>query len=127
MKRFGKGLAFIGVFLLVMVFSLAAQASEVKVGAGSYSTVLPSGRQDVQSTIYRTENVTGPMSSNDWWSSSAFLVHSERQYPHPLAVWNKAEGTQIYYPGPNIHAWSDRLRAGCRMICPMTSRLVIRR
>lgn len=82
---------------------------EVKVGKGSYSTVLPPGAENVLPTIYRTNNLKGPMSTNDWWSSTAFLRYSERQYPHPLAVINKKEGIQVYYPGPSIFANKDAI------------------
>lgn len=82
---------------------------EVKVGKGSYSTVLPPGAENAQSLIYKTDNLKGPMSTNDWWSSTAFLQYSERQYPHPLAVINKKEGIQVYYPGPLIFANKDAI------------------
>jgi endoglucanase Acf2/chitodextrinase len=75
---------------------------EVAVGRGSYSTVLPPGAADVQGTIYKTANVTGKMPSNDWWSSTAWVQYSERQYPHPLAVQNQANGLRLFYPGPTI-------------------------
>ena len=75
---------------------------EVFIGRGSYSTVLPPGAADVQGTIYKTANVTGRMPSNDWWSSTAWVQYSERQYPHPLAVQNQANGLRLFYPGPTI-------------------------
>ncbi|MDQ2086444.1 glycosyl hydrolase [Herbivorax sp. ANBcel31] len=84
--------------------NVSAFEGEVKVGEGSYSTVLPSGAENAQSTIYRTGNVKGPMSTNDWWSSTAFLQYSERQHPHPLGMINKEEGIQVYYPGSSIFA-----------------------
>ena len=76
---------------------------EVFVGQGSYSTVLPPGAVDVQATIYKTSAV-GKMQTNDWWSSTAWMQYSERQYPHPLAVQNQANGLRIHYPGPGITA-----------------------
>jgi len=79
-----------------------AHVGEVAVGRGSYSTVLPPGAADVQTTIYKTGNVTGKMPSNDWWSSTAWMQYSERQYPHPLAVQNQANGLRLFYPGPTI-------------------------
>jgi endoglucanase Acf2/chitodextrinase len=75
---------------------------EVIVGRGSYSNVLPPGAADVQGTIYKTANVTGKMPTNDWWSSTAWVQYSERQYPHPLAVQNQANGLRLFYPGPSI-------------------------
>jgi endoglucanase Acf2/chitodextrinase len=93
--------------LVIGVGSMAALNAvafngEVAVGSGSYSTVRPSGVNDVQSTIYKTSNVTGKMPTNDWWSNLAWDQYSERQYPHPLAVQNQANGLRIYYPGPSI-------------------------
>jgi endoglucanase Acf2 len=45
-----------------------------------------------------------PLPTNRWWSSLVALPFSERQYPHPLAVVARAEGLQVRYPGPDIHA-----------------------
>ena len=81
--------------LLGFVCSIAAWSfpGEVIQGSGSYSTVLPPGATDVQSTIYKTSNVTGKMPTNDWWSSTAWVQYSDKQYPHPLAVQNQANAT----------------------------------
>ena len=57
---------------------------EVKVGKGSYSTVLPPGAENVLPTIYRTNNLKGPMSTNDWWSSTAFCGIQRDNTPIPL-------------------------------------------
>lgn len=96
--------------LLALVSGLAAVAAmdagafngEVAAGRGSYSTVLPPGAANIQPTIYKTANVTGKIQTNDWWSSTAWLQYSERQYPHPLAVQNQANGLRLFYPGPTI-------------------------
>ena len=71
--------------LLAFVLGIASAASvqaafngEVVTGSGSYSTVKPPNVSDVQSTIYKTANVTGKMQTNDWWSSTAWLQYSER-------------------------------------------------
>jgi endoglucanase Acf2 len=87
-----------------LFFSIAAWSfsGEVTQGLGSYSTVLPPGATNVQSTIYKTSNVTGKMPTNDWWSSTAWVQYSDKQYPHPLAVQNQANGLRIFYPGPGI-------------------------
>ena len=65
--------------LLASIFSIAAAAftGEVTVGTGSYSTVLPPGATNVQSTIYKTSNVTAKMPTNDWWSSTAWVQYSD--------------------------------------------------
>jgi len=87
---------------LAMTLDAVAFTGEVIVGRGSYSTVLPPNAADVQGTIYKTANVTGRMPTNDWWSSTAWVQYSERQYPHPLAVQNQANGLRLFYPGPSI-------------------------
>lgn len=87
---------------LTATIDAVAFNGEVVVGRGSYSTVLPPGASDVQTTIYKTANVTGRMPTNDWWSSIAWMPYSERQYPHPLAVQNQANGLRLFYPGPSI-------------------------
>lgn len=86
----------------VAAMDAAAFNGEVAAGSGSYSTVLPPGAADIQPTIYKTANVTGKIQTNDWWSSTAWLRYSERQYPHPLAVQNQANGLRLFYPGPTI-------------------------
>ncbi len=77
---------------------------EQTVGLGSYSTILPPGASDIQTMIYKTSNLTKKMETNDWWSSTAWMQYSERQYPHPLAVQNQPNGLRVYYPGPGITA-----------------------
>ncbi|HET9396443.1 MAG TPA: hypothetical protein VFO36_10330, partial [Nitrospiraceae bacterium] len=82
-------LALVSGIAAIAAMDAAAFNGEVTAGRGSYSTVLPPGAADIQSTIYKTANV-GKMQTNDWWSSTAWLQYSERQYPHPLAVQNQA-------------------------------------
>jgi len=84
--------------------STAAEPTTVKLGSGGYAVALPSGAKRPQETIYQTSNIGGPMPTNDWWSSLAWMKYSERQYPHPLAVMARADGLQVYYPGPHIRA-----------------------
>jgi endoglucanase Acf2 len=79
------------------------------VGAGSYATHPPPGGKSPPDTIYRTDSARGPMPTNDWWSSVAWVKYSEPQYPHPLAVRAQAEGLRIYYPGRNIGTSKDAI------------------
>jgi endoglucanase Acf2 len=76
----------------------------VKVGAGSYTTTLPEGAKTPPEMIYRTANSKGPMPTNDWWSSLAWVPFSDAMYPHPLAVRAVDSGMRIYYPGANLTA-----------------------
>ena len=73
-----------------------------RVGAGSYRLGLPPGAAGPPAEIYRTENTRGPMPTNGWWSSLAWVRYSEPQYPHPLAVQETGAGLRVYYPGPGI-------------------------
>ncbi|ASR45851.1 glycoside hydrolase family 81 [Paenibacillus kribbensis] len=82
--------------------STKAFSGEVKQGAGSYSTTLPAGAATPQNEIYKTANVTGAMPTNDWWSSLAWVSHSEAQYPHPIALKNQQNGLRIFNPSGKI-------------------------
>jgi endoglucanase Acf2 len=93
---------FAGLAGLLTAIAAWSFTGEVQQGMGSYSTVLPPGATNVQATIYKTAAVTGRMPTNDWWSSTAWVPYSDKQYPHPLAVQNQANGLRIYYPGPGI-------------------------
>ena len=84
-----------------------AFSGEIKAGAGSYSTIKPNGRDDVQSEIYKTDQIEGPMETNDWWSSTAWTQYSNAQYPHPLAMINQADGLRIYNPSNLITGQGD--------------------
>ena len=81
-----------------LLADLRAAEPVTRVGAGSYANALPPGAKGPPETIYRTENAKGPMPTNDWWSSLAWLKYSERQYPHPLAVEAGAGGLRVYSP-----------------------------
>ncbi len=92
-------------------FSTSAEPAErsVTVGAGSYAVMLPPQAKRPPAEIFKTENVAGPMPTNDWWSSVAWLRYSERHYPHPLAVQASGTGLRVHYPG-------NRITAGARAI-----------
>lgn len=95
------------VILSLTPAKIQAFSGEEGVGSGSYTTVLPAGVNAVQSEIFKTDNVTGKMPTNDWWSNLAWDTYSEAQYPHPLAMKNQADGMRIYYPGNRISAQPD--------------------
>jgi endoglucanase Acf2 len=77
---------------------LPAANGAVKVGAGSYVTQPPPGAHIPPREILRTENVTGKMPTNDWWSALAWKNFGDNQFPHPLAVSCSASGLRIAYP-----------------------------
>jgi endoglucanase Acf2 len=74
------------------------EETTVRLGAGSYLTALPAGAKEPPAEIFRTENVRGPMPTNDWWSSLAWVPYSQRQFPHPLATQAGPTGLHIHYP-----------------------------
>src|SRR5436190_17364028 len=79
----------------------APLAAVVPVGAGSYNTTLPAGRltpsnsDGIAVSPKRTASLTGPMPTNDWWSSLGFQrfaanPYSENMFAHPLTMHAKA-------------------------------------
>src|SRR5262249_12565306 len=69
-----------------------------RLGAGSYTTSLPTGAAEPPVKILATNNIKSKMPTNDWWSSLAWMPFGERHYPHPLAVQATAKGLRVYYP-----------------------------
>jgi endoglucanase Acf2 len=113
-----RGLSTLAVILIFLVTqttlifqtpALAAPlATVVTVGAGSYNTTLPAGRLPPSNSAgtaispKRTASLTGPMPTNDWWSSLGFQrfaanPYSENMFAHPLAMHAKAGGLGIGY------------------------------
>ena len=90
--------------LLLPAADTHAAPKIVKLGSGSYAADFPPGAKRPPATIFKTANVTGPVPTNDWWSSLCWMEFSERQYPHPLAVQAGRSGLAVYYPGSNITA-----------------------
>ena len=90
--------------LLSCLGAIAAGGDIVKAGAGSYTTKLPDGAKAPPAEIFRTANVKGPMPTNDWWSSLAWVKFSDAMFPHPLAVKAEPGGLRVAYPGANITA-----------------------
>ncbi len=71
---------------------------------GSLASTPPAGESLPPPPAFVAPELHGPIPTNRWWSSLVALPFSERQYPHPLAVAARAEGLQVRYPGPDIHA-----------------------
>ena len=97
----------------------------VPVGKGSYTTEFPDidfdgitdpGFMDQQGEppemIYRSDNVTGPMPTNKWWSSLAVDPFSMNQYPHPFSVRHRAEGFHVFYDAPHNFVVHENASAG---------------
>ena len=79
-------LCFASLAVLLCVSASGAEEGIVKAGAGSYTTTLPVGAKGPPAEIFRTAKVKGPMPTNDWWSSLAWVKFSDAMFPHPLAV-----------------------------------------
>ncbi len=89
-----------------------ADDSIIRVGMGSYATALPPGVREPQDKISKTENFQGPVPTNRWWSSLAWMDFSERQFPHPLAVKAERQGLRVFYPGTQITVGKSSIMAG---------------
>ncbi len=74
-------------------------------GKGSYSTTKPAGAKGPPEEIFRTDRMTGPVPTNDWWSSLVWEKFSSRHYPHPLSVNCEPGGFRVSYDGERIHSY----------------------
>jgi endoglucanase Acf2 len=99
-----RGLLTAAALLVSMSSALFAADNVVNVGAGSYVPQPPAGGRVPPRQILRTENVTGPMPTNDWWSALAWKQFGDNQFPHPLAVSAGTTGLRIAYPNINASA-----------------------
>ena len=103
---------------LGLLLSVATQADTIQLGAGAYRTDLPAGpdgkpRRSIEAHPLVSDKVTGPVPTNDWWSSLVWPMHSPHSmamFPHPLAVQAHADGLGIGYTGEPVI--SDHLKDG---------------
>jgi endoglucanase Acf2 len=75
-----------------------AEDTVVRLGAGSYLVKLPPGAKEPPAIVYKTAGVRGPIPTNDWWSSLAWLPYSEPMYAHPLVLRAEPEGLRVFHP-----------------------------
>lgn len=87
-------------FLLLPIISIdgKAMASVIKAGLASYTDNLPSIFQAPTDTISKTENLTGGLPSNKWYSSLLWQQNSNIIYAHPLAYKFTNSGLEISLP-----------------------------
>ena len=97
-KRILSVLIFITVLIPMIKPSLLVDVASLKVGAGSYTDVLPSGCISPQSTIYKTSNLKGAIPTNSWESSILWSQYSLPIFAHPLTFCFKPEGLEIGNP-----------------------------
>ena len=76
----------------------------VGVGSGSYRTNVPPPafeNEDMStppSMIWKTDNLKGPIPTNDWISSILFTEYSETLYAHPLSYKAVSSGMEVSVP-----------------------------
>jgi len=90
--------------LLGMAMMSVAFAAEdvVRVGAGGYLLQRPKPCKPLPDVLYKTGNVTGPMVTNQWWSSLVFTKYSQPLFTHPLMIRCTESGLTVNYPGAAI-------------------------
>ena len=77
----------------------AAQDEIVPLGAGSCRARPPAGAKEPPAVVYRTDAARGPVPTNDWWSSLAWLPFSDPMYAHPLVLKAEPEGLRVFHAG----------------------------
>jgi endoglucanase Acf2 len=76
-----------------------ADGPAVTIGEGKVFTTLEGTvYQPPQPLVYKTDRVKGPVPTNDWWSSLAWMPFSGAIYPHPLAFRINPDGVNVAYP-----------------------------
>ena len=107
---------FLSTFFLFffVIFQPDSNAQQVSVGAGSYSTTLPSGAVGPQNSSGQSilpkvsDSFTQRVQTNDWWSSLIFPFfgnpHSGKLIAHPLSMQAVAEGLQLNYTSQHVFA-----------------------
>lgn len=98
--------------LLALQCSPVFAAEVVQAGAGSYLKGLPEGAKGPPGEIFATGEVRGPMPTNDWWSSLAWLPFSEAMFPHPLAMKAGPAGLTVWHPGAALVASRPAIMGG---------------
>jgi endoglucanase Acf2 len=83
---------------------LGHAAEAVPTGAGSYYRGLPDGAKGPPTEPFLAAGVKGPVPTNTWWSSLAWLPLSETMFPHPLSVKATRDGLALNYPGAHLGA-----------------------
>jgi endoglucanase Acf2 len=105
--------------ILFISFSVNVHSQTVSVGAGSYSTTLPSGAIGPQYSNGQTAfpkittDFSQPIQTNDFWSSLIFPFfgdqYSAPTFAHPLNVKAVSNGLQIGYTSTHTFGGNDYL------------------
>lgn len=83
--------------------NLMADDGVLRFGAGSIRTSRPAHCKPLPGQIFRTPENTGPMVSNQWWSSLVWLPHSQNIFAHPAFYRFVPKGMIMGYQGGHIH------------------------
>ena len=99
---------------LVLFFYLSSNLSAKPLISGNGSISYHNINKEIlpQNIIYRTNHLTGPVPTNDWWSSILWEKFSSNHFPHPLALDYDKQGLRIFYPGNSINAFDKGLAGG---------------
>ena len=89
---------------LACAWALATASEVVPTGAGSYLRGLPDGAKGPPVAPFVVEGLAGPVPTNTWWSSLAWLPLSETMFPHPFSVKATKDGLALNYPGAHLGA-----------------------
>lgn len=81
----------------------ASGQSIVATGSGSYRTTAPTLCRPLPTELFKTADVTGPMVTNQWWSSLVWTRYSQNMFAHPAFVRCDADGLVMGYQGARIH------------------------
>ena len=108
MKSSRAGLLLLSSLVFIPSFVFGAA---VAVGSGSYTDTLPSGQTEMQSTIYKTSNLTGPIPTSDWWSFILLNGAGDSISAFPLTLRCQNDGLNIFLP-QRIVASADTFQYG---------------
>ena len=99
-------------FLLLSLIPASLHAQVVQVGAGSYSTTLPSGEIGPQNASGQnilpkvSNSFDQKVQTNDWWSSLIFPFfgnqHSGKLIAHPLSMQANKSGLELSYQPKHV-------------------------
>ncbi|MEM1082813.1 MAG: glycosyl hydrolase [Verrucomicrobiota bacterium] len=106
----------IGLTLITKLALIGACSGEtsniVPVGKGSYTLARPESCKPLPGTIYRSKELKGPISTNQWWSSLIWKKFSAPLFAHPLAMLSHPGGIAVTYPGDVISGESGNIIGG---------------
>ena len=80
-------------------------------GSGIFPESRPANCKPLPNEIFKTDEVEGPIPTNDWWSSLAWTEAQCPMFAHPLVLRAIPQGLSVTYPGPSIVA-SERAIVG---------------